>query len=259
MDNLFTNVYKAIKITEPLEKCLAIKNLYENFTKFNLDKIKITRITIPGRPKKPKLVDFKDVPNRKKGDIGLIHTIHAICHIEFNAINLALDAVYRFQDLPEEYYYDWLQVAKEECYHFSLVQNYLKEIGYKYGDFDAHNGLWEMALKTDSDILERMALVPRLLEARGLDVNPLIKKKFINSRYVKMPDLLDIILKDEIGHVKIGSYWFDYICKKRNLNNEDTFIALIKKHIGEKLKPPVNIEARKQAGFKIRELNYING
>jgi len=211
----------------------------------------------PGRPQKPDLVRFQSVPKRDGSDTGLIKTIHAICHIEFNAINLALDAVYRFHDMPDKFYQDWIQVAFEEAKHFTLINNYLSNLGYHYGDFDAHDGLWTMTHDTDYDVLARMALVPRVLEARGLDVTPNIQKKFQRSKFKNMVEILDVIFTDEIGHVKIGNHWFHYLCRQRGLDSMQTFDRLVKKHIGEKLRGPFNIEARKLADFSNQELKYL--
>ncbi|MBA5248534.1 MAG: ferritin-like domain-containing protein [Gammaproteobacteria bacterium] len=211
----------------------------------------------PGRPAKPKLVRFGAVPQRNKSDIGFISTIHAICHIEFNAINLALDAVYRFQAMPEPYYQDWIQVAVEESQHFTLLNNYLIELGHQYGDFDGHNGLWKMTVDTDYDVLARMALVPRVLEARGLDATPKIQARFKHSNFAHMVNILDIIFKEEIGHVKIGNKWFHYLCQQRQVEPLHTFDTLVKKHIGSELRGPFNIEARKLADFSQQELDYL--
>lgn len=115
----------------------------------------------------------------------MIKNIHAICHIEFNSINLALDAIYRFQEMPHQYYADWIKVANEETIHFSLIKDYLESVGYSYGDFDAHNGLWQMTVDTDYDVLSRMALVPRVLEARGLDVTPRIRKNLKIQTFIR--------------------------------------------------------------------------
>ena len=197
------------------------------------------------------------MPKREKSDLGYIETIHAICHIEFNAINLALDAAYRFRDMPDQFYQDWIQVAFEESQHFQLLNNYLIELGYQYGDFQAHNGLWKMTFETDYDVLARMALVPRVLEARGLDATPKIQNRFRNSAFKPMVELLDIIFQDEIGHVKIGNFWFHYLCKERHLDPIATFEMLIQKHIGESLRGPFNIEARKSADFTDQEIAYL--
>ena len=218
----------------------------------------IDKIDDPGRPIKPKLVRFQNVPKRDNSDIGMIKTIHAICHIEFNAINLALDSVYRFRGMPKQFYKDWIKVAFEESKHFKLINNYLNELGYEYGDFNAHNGLWDMNCKTGYDVLSRMALVPRVLEARGLDVTPSIQKKFNKSSFAKMSDILDVIFSDEIGHVRIGNYWFKYLCKERKKDPLKVFDILIKKHIGSKLRGPFNSDARRLADFSQAELDYLD-
>ena len=217
----------------------------------------ISAVEFPGRPIKPTLARFHTMPKRGKSDLGFIETIHAICHIEFNAINLALDAAYRFRDMPDQFYQDWIQVAFEESQHFQLLNNYLIELGYQYGDFDAHNGLWKMTFETDYDVLARMALVPRVLEARGLDATPKIQKRFKNSNFKPMVKLLDIIFQDEIGHVKIGNFWFHYLCNNRQLDPIETFESLILKHIGESLRGPFNIDARKSANFTDQEIAYL--
>ena len=159
--------------------------------------------------------------------------------------------------MPLQYYLDWIKVATEESYHFSLLKEYLEELGYHYGDFDAHNGLWQMSVDTDYDVLVRMALVPRVLEARGLDVTPSIKKKFSGSKFSRMVDILDIIFEDEIGHVKIGNYWYRYLCNKRDIDLVKTFDELIKKHIGSSLRGPFNTEARLLSNFSRDELEYL--
>ena len=217
----------------------------------------IKSITNPGRPDKPHLLRFRSMPKRDKSNAGLIKTIHAICHIEFNAINLALDAAYRFRYMPKQFYQDWIQVAFEECKHFNLLNNYLSTLGYAYGDFDAHNGLWKMTRDTDYDVLARMALVPRVLEARGLDVTPNIQNRFKNSNFKPMVDILQVIFDDEITHVKIGNHWFHYLCQARKIDPLTTFDDLIQKHIGKQLRGPFNIEARKLADFSQTELDYL--
>jgi len=166
-----------------------------------------------GRPAHPHLVHPRELPKRGFGtQKGLITMMHAVAHIEFNAINLALDAVHRFRDMPREYYSDWLCVADEEARHFSMVRGYLREYNHDYGDFDAHNGLWEMAEKTATDVLKRMALVPRVLEARGLDVTPGIIEKLKQAEDTEAVAILEIIYRDEIGHVEIGTRWFRHVC-----------------------------------------------
>ena len=255
MANFFEQILSILLEKNVAKKCQKTAQL--KIENFNFEPYPIKKIETAGVPEKPKLVRFQKVPKRTNDDKGLIHTIHAIAHIEFNAINLALDALYRFQNMPKKYYQDWLKVAQEETKHFLLVQEYLQELGYQYGDFDAHNGLWLMTTRTDHDVMVRMALVPRVLEARGLDVTPSIKKKFIDSPYQKMIAILDVIFEDEIGHVGIGSYWFKKICEERGLDSEDVFKQLIKEYMGEKLRAPFNFEARTEAGFSQRELDFL--
>jgi uncharacterized ferritin-like protein (DUF455 family) len=255
MVNFFEQILIILLENDVAKKCNKVQQLAIN--NFCFEAYPIKKIEVAGIPDKPKLVRFQNVPKRNSKNKGLIHTIHAIVHIEFNAINLALDALYRFQDMPEKYYQDWLKVAKEETKHFLLVQGYLQELGYQYGDFDAHNGLWLMTTQTDHDVMVRMALVPRVLEARGLDVTPNIKKKFIGSPYEKMIDILDIIFDDEIGHVAIGSYWFKKVCDERNLDSEQIFQKLIVEYVGDKLRAPFNFEARAEAGFSQKELDFL--
>ena len=258
--NVFELAYNALMSNSINKKIELVDNLnrYKNNQELNhQSEFYIQKTPIPGRPLKPKLVRFQSVPKRDKSDMGFVKTIHAICHIEFNAINLALDAIYRFQNMPEKFYQDWITVAFEESQHFMLLNNYLNELGYRYGDFNAHNGLWEMVKDTDYDVLARMALVPRVLEARGLDATPKIQERFKNSNFKPMVKILDVIFIDEIGHVKIGNYWFHTICKQRSLDSMHTFDQLIQKHIGNKLRGPFNIEARKLADFSDVELKYL--
>ena len=255
--SLFKESYSALICNDADEKIFLTNQLLK-FQKQDLGSLcEVKKVLSPGRPIKPKLVSFDRVPKRDKSDLGMIKNIHAICHIEFNAINLALDAIYRFQEMPHQYYLDWIKVAIEESYHFSLLKGYLEDLGYQYGDFNAHNGLWQMSVDTDYDVLARMALVPRVLEARGLDVTPSIKKKFSGSKFSRMVDILDIIFEDEIGHVKIGNYWYRYLCNKRDIDLVKTFDELIKKHIGSSLRGPFNTEARLLSNFSLDELEYL--
>lgn len=258
--NAFELAFNALMQNNTHEKIKLVDQLHTLKDQKNLDyqaKHPVICVQTPGRPSKPNLVRFQSIPKRDKSDLGFIKTIHAICHIEFNAINLALDAVYRFRNMPDRFYQDWIQVAFEESQHFQLLNNYLVELDYHYGDFDAHNGLWKMTHETDYDVLARMALVPRVLEARGLDATPKIQKRFKNSNFKPMVKLLDIIFNDEIGHVKIGNFWFHRLCQQRDLEPIQTFDALIKKHIGESLRGPFNIEARKLADFSKQEIDYL--
>lgn len=213
---------------------------------------------IPGRPQKPELVAPLDLPKRSMRTVeGRAALIHALAHIEFNAINLALDAIWRFDDMPESYYHDWLKVAGEEAYHFSLLNAHLQTFGFSYGDFAGHNSLWEMVDRTKNDVLARMALVPRTMEARGLDATPALRHKFAQIKEVRMTEILDIILRDEIGHVAIGNHWFNWLCAQRKLEPVATFAHLCKQYHAPKLKPPFNLEARRSAGFSEAELALL--
>jgi uncharacterized ferritin-like protein (DUF455 family) len=216
--------------------------------------------SIPGRPSKPELVAPLEVKKRSmRSEEGRAALIHALCHIEFNAINLALDAVWRFADMPQQYYEDWLTVAAEEAYHFTLLNDHLKTLGYAYGDFSGHNALWEMVERTQEDVLARMALVPRTMEARGLDATPAIRNKIAQAGDQPAAEILDIILRDEIGHVAIGNHWFNYLCQQRELDPIVTFESLCQQYRAPKLRPPFNMEARRKAGFTEMELAYLNG
>ncbi|MEN9618843.1 MAG: hypothetical protein RL406_1080 [Pseudomonadota bacterium] len=255
----------ALSLCSPLDKVVAVQALWTEQNHLSLTPSEVLTPTqpLPGRPKHPRLLPPKDVPSRTPfTPEGLAALIHAVCHIEFNAINLGLDAVWRFNDMPEAFYRDWLLVAHEEAYHFSILHELLNELGYQYGDFDAHDGLWQMCEKTAGDVLARMALVPRTLEARGLDATPLIQTKLRKAASVgalKAVDLLDIILRDEVGHVAIGNHWYRWLCEQRGLDPVPLYGELVKQYDAPNLRPPFNEEARKRAGFTDTELGYLLG
>jgi uncharacterized ferritin-like protein (DUF455 family) len=210
---------------------------------------------IPGRPSRPVLVSPRELERRPMNTLaGRAALIHALAHIEFNAINLALDAVWRFPDMPREFYADWLQVAAEEALHFSLLNAHLQPLGYGYGDFSAHNSLWEMAEKTRENVLARMALVPRTLEARGLDATPAVRAKLAQVGDDKAAAILDIILRDEVGHVGIGNRWFAWLCLQQGAEPLSTYRELARHYKAPILKGPFNLEARRAAGFTEQEL-----
>jgi uncharacterized ferritin-like protein (DUF455 family) len=212
----------------------------------------------PGHPDRPELVSPLMVKKRAMNTSeGRAVLIHALAHIEFNAINLALDAIWRFAGMPREYYEDWLKVASEEAYHFSLLNAHLESLGYGYGEFPAHNSLWEMAERTQEDILARIALVPRTMEARGLDATPALRAKLAQAGDIKAAEILDIILRDEIGHVAIGNRWFNYLCDQRGLDAIHTYESLAKTYRAPVLRGPFNMEARRAAGFTETELELL--
>jgi uncharacterized ferritin-like protein (DUF455 family) len=215
-------------------------------------------LRLPGRPVKPQLVLPKLVPKRRMDTLeGRAGLLHSLAHIEFNAMNLALDAIWRFPDMPKEYYQDWLKVAKEEAYHFSLVNDHLRSLGFSYGDFPAHNSLWEMVERTTGSVMARMALVPRTMEARGLDAVPVIRDRFKQIKELRAVEILEIILHDEIGHVFIGNRWFNFLCAKDGISPITAYRELAAKYRAPVLKPPFNMEARKQAGFSTEELSLL--
>ncbi len=217
-------------------------------------------IAEPGRPARLKLVRPRDLPQRRPDTTeGRAILFHALAHIEFNAINLAWDAVYRFRHMPRAFYDDWVRVAAEEADHFELLHGHLRELHADYGDWPGHNGLWEMAIKTAHDPLIRMALVPRCLEARGLDVNPGIKAKLLVAGDAHGAALLDIILRDEVGHVAIGDRWFRHLCAQRGVEPEGRYRELVAEYMKGPLRGPFHIEARRRAGFSEAELSYLQG
>ena len=264
--NLFEQALGCLLLDSPQEKIDATFLLQQKWRDGKLKRntlSTIKSIPVPGRPDKPELVNPREVPRRNLSTLkGRLTLVHAIAHIEFNAINLALDAIYRFQHMPEQYYSDWCRVAAEEAEHFTLLSNYLEQHGMTYGDLSAHNGLWEMALKTDFDVMTRMALVPRVLEARGLDVTPTMINKLqaIGDNYPDTAGLISILQKifdEEIGHVKIGSYWYKILCEERNLAPQQTFLQLIEKYMQGAKFGPFETEARLEAGFTRDEMQSL--
>jgi uncharacterized ferritin-like protein (DUF455 family) len=215
-------------------------------------------LPVPGHPARPELVAPHLVTRRAMNTPeGRAVLIHALVHIEFNAINLALDAVWRFPGMPPAYYADWLKVADEEALHFTLLAEHLQRLGYAYGDFTAHSGLWDMAVRTQHDVLARMALLPRTMEARGLDVTPGLRAKLVQAGDVAAGPILDIILRDEIGHVAIGNRWFNYLCVQRALEPLAAYASLAARHRAPLLRGPFNLEARRAAGFSEQELALL--
>lgn len=243
-------VYAALTEPDPERKCAQVAALTLPLGSGDV----VDEQRIPGRPQRPALVQPGKVPYRGLGTPeGRAALIHAVAHIEFNAINLALDACWRFRGLPDPYYRDWLSVAQDEARHFLMLSGRLAQLGHAYGDFEAHNGLWEAAEKTRDDVLVRMALVPRVLEARGLDVTPGMIKRLSELRDVETVRILEVILEEEVRHVEIGTRWFRYFCAQREIEPISTFRELLKAH-RMRLRLPLNREARSRAGFDDAEL-----
>jgi len=255
----------ALRLTDPELKVAATRTLAADLA---LDAIAAEPVRVdgdddgvPGRPERPIRVAATAVGKRSPfTPEGRAALIHSICHIEFNAINLALDAAWRYDGMPEAYYRDWLRVADEEALHFTLLHAHLRSMGHVYGDFSGHDGLWSMCEKTRDDVVARMALVPRTLEARGLDATPLIQAKL---RRVGTPDalaacdILDIILRDEVGHVAIGNRWYRWLCERDGLDPIAHYRVLYRRHEAPRLRAPFNLEARALAGFTTEELQAL--
>ncbi len=261
MDNLFSLAYQCLSESRLDEKLvlseLAASNILSGSTEVSpIDNdIKIVKA---GRPDKPTLIDPRDLPRRNmQNDEGRAAMIHSIAHIEFNAINLAWDLIYRFQDMPDDFYFDWTRVAAEETKHFQMLQSQLHTLGYEYGDFTAHNGLWDIADQTSHDVLLRLAVVPRILEARGLDVTPDLISRFRQINDESTTSMLELILEEEIGHVKTGTKWYRYQCEKLKLDPEEKFKQIAEQFLPSNNTKKINYEARLMAGFSQSELDYL--
>jgi uncharacterized ferritin-like protein (DUF455 family) len=213
---------------------------------------------VPGRPARPELVPFIQLTKRPLSTAeGRAAMIHSIAHIEFNAIDLALDIVWRFPNMPDQFYRDWVAIAKEEALHFTLLREHLVAMGFDYGSFPAHDALWQMAERTKDDILGRIALVPRTLEARGLDASPAVKRRLVDAGDHEVGKILDVILRDEIGHVAAGNRWYRWVCEQRGLDPIAAYPELVVKYDAPKLKAPFNLAARRLAGFDDVELSAL--
>lgn len=263
-DPLFETAKRALDTGEPAAKVRLTHALALAFARGDLATDEAAPppapIGIPGRPAKPALVHPRDVPKRGLGSVdGRAAFLHAIAHIEFNAINLALDAAYRFRGMPREYYADWLRVADDEARHFAMLSTRLDELGFAYGDFAAHDGLWEMAQKTADSDRARMALVPRVLEARGLDVTPAMIVRLRDVGDEASATILETILREEVAHVAAGSRWFHWCCERDGLAPGREFVRLVREVARSNVRPPFNREARLAAGFDADELAMLEG
>jgi uncharacterized ferritin-like protein (DUF455 family) len=261
MPELFQQLEAALLETDPAAKCDLAAGLFAGWRKGDLvvhRQSPILPFDDVGRPEAPSLVDPRQLEKRSIAtELGRIKLLHAFAHIEFNAINIALDAAYRFRQMPSQYVDDWLRVASEEALHFLLLEQTLGERGSYYGAYPAHRGLWDMVCKTRHDVLHRMALVPRVMEARGLDVTPLMIKKFNQADDAPAVAILERIYRDEIDHVRIGNHWYQLLCDQQGLAAESTFRTLIDQYMGGKLRGPFNWPARIEAGFAAEELSIL--
>lgn len=213
---------------------------------------------LPGRPARPRLVAPARLPRRsvhtREGRSALLH---AVAHIEANAIRLALDACWRFAAMPADYYRDWLRVAAEEALHFTLLAEHLVTLGCAYGDLDAHDGLGTMVEKTKHDALARMALVPRTLEARGLDATPPMQDRLREAGDARAVAILEVLLRDEVGHVAVGNRWYRWLCERDGLDALAHYALLAERHGAPRARPPFNLDARRRAGFSEAELRAL--
>ena len=253
----------------PKEKIALFSEFYASYKK---GEVIVEKEVSPKEFQIPSYADFcivvapKEVPKRSNLATieGQARLLHAVAHIEYSAIDLALDICYRFSDMPREFYDDWLEVADDEVRHFLSIEKILQEIGYSYGDFPVHNALFEASQKTAHSLLHRLAVVPRYLEANGLDATPVILKKLQNvpSDYIldNIKSALKTILDEEIAHVQKGDRWFSYVCQKEQVSKE-SYIDIVKLYYPngfEKLKK-LNTKARLQAGFSCNEMQRMIG
>lgn len=265
--NFFKELELIIEAKSPKEKIDRFNTFYKQFqgNEFAYDiAFQAKKFTEPSYNKICKTVPPQDVPKRSNltAKEGQINLLHAIAHIEYSAIDLALDAAYRFQNMPEEYYADWLKVAEDEIRHFLLLEKLLQELSAEYGDIPVHDALFEASQKTQT-LLERMAVVPRYLEANGLDATPMILtklRKLPSSEILKkIITTLELILDEEIDHVQKGDVWFKMACVRENMD-ESVYFDIIKKYYPRSFLRPdnLNIVARKEAGFSCNELNRMS-
>ncbi len=261
MPELYRQVEAAILQRDPQRKCALANELFASWRAGQLHRDRASEILAiddPGRPSSPRLVDPRTLPRRSSATPqGRVLLLHAIAHIEFNAINIALDAVYRFRELPLAFIGDWLYVAQDEARHFSLLNRELQNRGSHYGFSEAHAGLWEMVCRTRCSALQRMALVPRVMEARGLDVTPGMIARFEQAGDETAAAILEVIFRDEIEHVRIGNRWYEFLCRQQGVDPRVTFAGLVKTHLGGRLRGPFNRPARLEAGFAEAELDAL--
>ncbi|MES2227252.1 MAG: ferritin-like domain-containing protein [Pseudomonadota bacterium] len=246
--------------TDPFEKSAQARALFAGLDEAAIDPLDriVPAAALPGRPPLPRLVPARNVPARSPFTVnGRAALLHAVAHIEFNAINLALDAVWRFAGMPVAFYRDWLRVASEEALHFTLLREHLVTLGHDYGAFDAHDGLWAMTQRTAHDLTARMALVPRTLEARGLDATPPMQAKLRRAGDLRAVEILDLILRDEVGHVAIGNRWYRWLCARDGLDPVAHYAELARRYEAPRLRPPFNHAARLAAGFTEAEIALL--
>ena len=265
--NFFGTLEKLLTMQNPSQKIEAFNAFYGAYRNGEVlfeEGHTPTRFKAPSYSGYCKIVAPQVVPKRKKLGTkeGQILLLHAIAHIEYSAIDLALDAAYRFPDLPKSYYDDWLEVADDEVRHFEMIESLLKELGSSYGDIEVHNALFEASQRTQT-LLERMAVVPRFLEANGLDATPEIVTKLQRLSHdpfvAKIIAALGVIVEEEVDHVLKGDRWFGYACDQEGVE-KSVYFDIVERYYPESFprKKGLNVEARKEAGFSCSELNAIS-
>ena len=251
---LSSSIVAALETADPYKKANATRQIVAAWRTNQITELGQTHPPdCPARPVKPALLPPRSVLRRRitVGTAGRIALLHAIAHIELNAIDLALDMACRFveQNLPKDFYSDWLGVADDESRHFLMLSDRLAQMGAAYGDLPAHDGLWQAADATKDDLLARLAIAPLVLEARGLDVTPAMIEKLTNVGDPDSAAALGIIMTDEVGHVAVGKRWFDYVCGLGRLDPVSSWHRLVTTYFHGDLKAPFNIAARRAAKF----------
>ncbi|WP_456380625.1 ferritin-like domain-containing protein [Hydrogenimonas sp.] len=263
----FKETLHALRESDPRKKGDLVEQLYTNLKRKRLrfdHETPIETFETPSYAAIATIVRPRDVPKRKRFDDpeGQGILLHAIAHIEYSAIDLALDSAYRFRHMPFDYYFDWIEVAHDEVRHFRMLDALMERVGVRYGDYPVHTALFDAGRKSADDVLERMTIVPRYLEAGGLDANPKIIRKLEN--YASTPmieatiETLKVILEEEVVHVFKGDRWFRYLCARRNLDASVYFDIIERFYPGhERKKGWLNVEARRSAGFTCGELKRM--
>ncbi|MFK5986793.1 MAG: ferritin-like domain-containing protein [Pseudomonadota bacterium] len=262
MKNLFQEAGHCLSIADPEAKIaygMDLVSAWDNGTlEWDCFEAPII-INSPGRLEQPIIVPPKKLKKRGFGsDKQIASLLHALAHIEITAVNLAWDSICRYPDMPKEYYNDWIDTAKDEGEHFLALRQQIQQLGFDYGDFPVHGELWNMAVQTGDNLMHRMAIVHRVLEARALDVVPFAVKKFQSINASDTAKVLTTIANDEVNHVAAGTRWYHYCCKKQQCDPDSTFFELIKHYLNSYPKGPFNQTARKSAGFSENELNLLS-
>ena len=259
MSALHRWAHKALMACSIEEKSTLIESMGRIPESPNNADIAPIKIEQPGYPDRLRFVHPRLLKQRRLStEEGRACFLHAIAHIEFNAVNLALDAIYRFRQLPDDYYKDWLRVAAEEVSHHQLLVERMRELGFEYGDFPVHKGLWDIATLSDENLMIRMALVPCVLEARGLDVTPPMIEKLNAVGDQKSAGVLQVILDQEVDHVAIGVRWYRFACQRENVDPVDRFMDLLAANLPNRVHGPFNARQRLEAGFTADWLDRLS-